>query len=828
MTDVARCASRTKSEVCTCAENAAIEGLYFKPFFNSLQAQTAQKLSPEIRAYAEMCHEKKLVELVISSLNTCIAAEQGKKKAEAILRSTHSVNIQQKWKPLLEECHQHLRDNRKGTSDLHLAILSERWNTSDQGREQAKRLEEIVAHLVNGSIHRSNGVSRKITECIDREFASRKPNEIRKTQSNATRQNTQMHNGMKDQALGIHLGAAYSRVAWKNGSNIEVFENGFGNKKTPCVVHFGNKFKTVGEGAQAMIKNDRSNTVYGVMNFMGRSVHDPEIMKYRYPFEIIPNEKGEANIRVHPYGGEPKLYSPAHITSLILSYMKVVAKAHIGSEIANAVITVPSSFNIAQRQATKDAGEMSGFNVLRIINEPIAMAISYISDKNFDKWKIIMIYNLGVQSFDVHILRCRGLFCEILSSSGLEKMGGEDFDHRLNSIFHWEVRNQGRYLSKEEDTALMKICEEAKIALSQSDRVIVPYFANGIRREWEITREIFEDLTMDLFEKTIECVKEAIAESWEEKEAIDDVVLVGGSCQIPIVRRMICEFFGDKQPRINFSSEHAIARGAAILAERIFAEQGMKKVAVIEILPFSLGIEIGMDNKFHAILKRNTAYPISKTDEYLCSADEGSEIVIKIFEGEHPLCKDNKFLGVCRVPVQAKSLTFSVNVQRVLIVHVKFKDTGKEVSTTVQTNRFTEEEPLNVSRSEEENVRRMTDVAKCNSRSKSEVCLCAENAASEGLYFKPFFNSLQAQTARKLSQEIRAYAEMCHEKKLVELVISSLNTCIAVEQGKKKAEAILRSTHSVNIQQKWKPLLEECHQHLRDNSRTKEGNKPND
>ncbi|GMR32991.1 hypothetical protein PMAYCL1PPCAC_03186 [Pristionchus mayeri] len=514
-------------------------------------------------------------------------------------------------------------------------------------------------------------------------------------------------------AIGIDLGTTFSCAAYMNGdSTVEVVKNHYGNKITPSVVHFGRMFREVGEEAQAKRGSDPQNTVFQIKRFMGRSADDVEIRKRPYPFEILSTRRGDAAIRVTPRvekgeeAVESKTYCPEQISSYILKYMMVLAREEIGGDVKDAVITVPANFNNAQRQATKDAGEMAGLNVLRIINEPTAAALAYGYGLNSQKKRVVLVYDLGGGTFDVSIVRCQGLESDVLSTAGVTDLGGEDFDRLLFEYASAEYNERGITILPEEEFGLYKSCEEAKKTLSVSERATIELFKNGKSYACEITRSTFEELCINLFEKTIECVEDAINEARVDKESIDDIVLVGGSSRIPKVQQMVRGFFGHKELKFNIPPDHAVAVGAAILAESLSSnEESLRStirgaVKLADVLPFSLGTNVSYDT-FSVILRRNTQYPTSNMECYSNGDDDQDEMHFLIIEGESARYSENRILGICKIPVREMPVgentvmtTYSVDENGILSVHVKDVDTGEERSAKVQTSRQTDEERL--------------------------------------------------------------------------------------------------------------------------------------
>ncbi|KAF8361001.1 hypothetical protein PRIPAC_87924 [Pristionchus pacificus] len=464
-------------------------------------------------------------------------------------------------------------------------------------------------------------------------------------------------------AIGIDLGTTFTCVAFmKTDEIVDVATNRHSNKITPSVVHYGTEMAKVGEDAVAMRGIDPTNTIFQVKRFMGRDANDNEIKKRTYPFEIVAGSKGGVNIRVTPVQdgkkGDAVVYLPERISSDIIRYAKVLAEESTGEKVTQAVITVPANFTNAQRQATKDAGEIAGFEVLRIVNEPTAAALAYGFDKT------ILVYDLGGGTFDVSIVEMKGTEADVKSTRGLTFLGGEDFDYR--------------------------IYEEAVAEFKEI-----------------VHNHSFEELCQDLFQKTIDCVKDAIKESGCEMNAIDDVVLVGGSSRIPRVQKLLQHLFANKKLKFDIPPDHAVAHGAAILAATLSKEEeggtplkiaGGGAVKLVDVTPFSLGIAVPYDN-MQVIISRNSRYPTRKTELFSNAEENQTSLRFKIYEGEFAIASQNNLLGKLDIicpprPIGENEMatTFSIDVNGILQLHVKDIDTGKEAQTTIETSKLSTEE----------------------------------------------------------------------------------------------------------------------------------------
>ncbi|GMR31657.1 hypothetical protein PMAYCL1PPCAC_01852, partial [Pristionchus mayeri] len=511
------------------------------------------------------------------------------------------------------------------------------------------------------------------------------------------------------QAIGIDLGTTNCCAAYmKSDTKVEVFENRWSNKTTPSVAYIGSNFKKVGEDALARRAADPRNTIFQIKRLIGRSANDVELKKRSYPFEMLSSRKGDVTIRVTPSdedaNGESKIFSPEQISSFILRYIAVIASDR-GIKVEDVVITVPANFTDSQRQATIAAGEMAGLNVLQIINEPTAAALAYAFELNTEKERTVLVYDLGGGTFDVSIVRISGLHAKVLSSSGRAYLGGEDFDRCIFGHASNEFRSQGLVIDSN-DYVLTRSCEDAKKTLSVCHRATIEYSTNDRSYSCEITRAKFEELCCDLFEQTIMRVTDAIEGASLDKEAIDDIVLVGGSSRIPKIKEMVGAYFGDKQLKFNIPPDHAVACGAAILAQSLSKTKESEHsslrgaVKIADVLSHSIGTALVYD-RFSVMLKKGTQYTTSQTKTFFNASDNLTELIIKILEGESSVASENKFLGACKIKVPKQKMgenriltTFCIDENGLLSVHLCDQDTKKEEWTKVQTSKYSDEERM--------------------------------------------------------------------------------------------------------------------------------------
>lgn len=379
--------------------------------------------------------------------------------------------------------------------------------------------------------------------------------------------------------IGIDLGTTYSCVGvFKNGQ-VEIIPNEMGSRITPSVVAFTDEQRLVGEAAKNQLSVNPERTMYSIKRLIGRKFDDPSVqndMKY-LPFKIV-NKEGKPYIK-QTLQGEDKLFSPEEISAMVLGKMKEIAESYLGYEVTNAVVTVPAYFNDAQRQATKDAGQIAGLNVLRIVNEPTAAAMAFGLDKK-GKESTIMVFDLGGGTFDVSILSIDDGVFEVISTSGDTHLGGDDFDNRVLDYFVKLIRRKSNKDISNQKSAIQKLrkeIERAKRALSSvhEQKLEIPNLVEGYDFEETLTRAKFEELNIDLFKKTVQPVQQALDDANKKKTDIDEIVLVGGSTRIPKVQEIVREFFNGKEPNRYINPDEAVANGAAIQGGILCGEKSL-------------------------------------------------------------------------------------------------------------------------------------------------------------------------------------------------------------------------------------------------------------
>ncbi|XP_073126972.1 heat shock cognate 70 kDa protein-like isoform X1 [Henckelia pumila] len=456
-------------------------------------------------------------------------------------------------------------------------------------------------------------------------------------------------------AIGIDLGTTYSCVAVWRHDRAEIIPNDQGNRTTPSYVAFSETERLIGGSAKNLVAMNPTNTIFDAKRLIGRRFSDPLVQsdKELWPFKVIAGPDDKPMIVVN-YKGEEKKFVAEEISSMVLTKMKETAEAFLGLTVKNVVITVPAYFNDSQRQATKDAGTISGLNVLRIIVEPTAAAIAYGLDKKFsssNEKKNVLIFDLGGGTFDVSLLTMENSVFKVKAIAGDTHLGGEDFDNRIVNHCAQEFKRRHKRDIRMDPRALRRLrtsCERAKKNLSSASETTIGIdcLYDGIDFDYKITRAKFEELNMDLFYKCIKHVKDCLEDAQMEKESIDDVVLVGGSTRIPKVQQMLQDFFNGKELCKSIHPDEAIASGAAIQAA-ILTGQGnaeVQDILLCEVTPLSLGVHMEGD-VMSVIIPRNTAIPTKKESRFVTCSDNQTSVAIQVFEGERARTTDNNLLG---------------------------------------------------------------------------------------------------------------------------------------------------------------------------------------
>ena len=513
------------------------------------------------------------------------------------------------------------------------------------------------------------------------------------------------------EAIGIDLGTTYSCVGIYKNNNIEIIANDMGNRTTPSWISFNDTDRLIGDAAKTASSSNPSNTIYDIKRLMGRKYSDPIVQEEikNLPYKVVKTENDKMRVEVQ-YKGETKQFSPEEISAMILGYMKQTAEAYLGHEVKDAVVTVPAYFNDAQRQATKDAGIIAGLNILRIINEPTAAAIAYGLDKvNEDKERNIVVFDCGGGTHDISVLTLDGGVFEVKSTNGNSHLGGEDFDNRLIEYCLDEFKKKNKIdLASIEKERMKKVrarlhnaVEKAKRLLSTSTtaQVDIDSLYDGIDLSISITRAKFESLCSDLFNKTIEPLDKAMRDAKMSKAEINDIVLVGGSTRVPKVQEQLAAYFGITVDKLckSINPDEAVAYGAAVQAAILSGNNTgkLENLVLLDVIPLSLGIEVGREQVMNVLIPRNSSIPTKKKETFSTGYDNQPAVTIKIFEGERKFTKDCNLLGEFDLtgitPMKRGEpqieITYDVDANGILNVSAEEKSSGKIQKITITNDK---------------------------------------------------------------------------------------------------------------------------------------------
>jgi molecular chaperone DnaK len=493
--------------------------------------------------------------------------------------------------------------------------------------------------------------------------------------------------------IGIDLGTTNSVVAVMEAGTPAVIPNQEGGRTTPSVVGFTKSGeRLVGQVAKRQAVTNPENTIYSIKRFMGRRFNEVSEEMKLVPYKVVAGENGDARVDI-----QGKKYSPPEISAMILTKLKEAAEAYLGEKVTKAVITVPAYFNDAQRQATKDAGQIAGLEVMRIINEPTAAALAYGLDKKKDE--TIAVYDFGGGTFDISILEVGDGVVEVKSTNGDTHLGGDNIDQR---IIDWLIqefkKDQGVDVSRDQMALqrLKEAAEKAKIELSTllETEINLPFLtadASGPKHlAIKLTRARFEQMVDDILQRSVGPCKQALTDAGVTPKDIDEVVLVGGSTRIPKVQQMVRDLFG-KEPNKSVNPDEVVAVGAAVQGGVLGGE--VKDVLLLDVTPLSLGIET-LGGVFTKLIERNTTIPTRKSEVFSTAADSQTSVEIKVFQGERAMARDNRLLGVFQlvgIPsaprgVPQIEVEFDIDANGILNVKAKDRATNNEQKITITSS----------------------------------------------------------------------------------------------------------------------------------------------
>jgi molecular chaperone DnaK len=593
--------------------------------------------------------------------------------------------------------------------------------------------------------------------------------------------------------IGIDLGTTNSVVAVMEGGEPTVIPTAEGSRLCPSVVGFNkNGERLVGQIAkrQAIVNSD--NTVYSIKRFMGRRYDEVETERKMVPYKAVDGPKGDARVSIPVTG---KTYTPQEISAMILQKLKGDAEAYLGEKVTQAVITVPAYFNDSQRQATKDAGQIAGLEVLRIINEPTAAALAYGLDKKKDE--TILVFDLGGGTFDVSILEVGEGVVEVRATNGDTHLGGDDWDQRIVDWVAGEFKKEQGIDLRNDRQALQRLreaAEKAKIELSSvmEAEINLPFItadASGPKHlQMRLTRAKFEQLTEDLAQRCVSPFKQALADARLTPADIDEVVLVGGATRMPMIQDLVRSLSGGKALNKSVNPDEVVAVGAAIQAGVLGGE--VKDVLLLDVTPLSLGVET-LGSVMTTLIPRNTTIPTKKSEVFSTAEDGQTAVTIHVLQGERPMAKDNMTLGMFNlegIPPAPRGLpqievTFDIDANGILNVSARDKASGKEQSIRITAS-------TNLSKSEVERLVQEADRHAADDRRFKEL-VEARNQADSLVY-----------TVEKTLRELDGKVPDA-DRSQIEAQVSAVKDAMKgddVERIKREVESLQQASYALSQQ----------------------------
>ncbi|MBX3444336.1 MAG: molecular chaperone DnaK [Planctomyces sp.] len=564
-----------------------------------------------------------------------------------------------------------------------------------------------------------------------------------------------------EKIIGIDLGTTNSVVSIMEGGEVKVIPNQEGNRLTPSVVAFTSKGEVlVGDPAKRQAVTNPTNTIYSIKRFMGRRHSEVESEEKIVPYKIVGGRDEYVKVEA---GG--KQYTPPEISAKVLMKLKEAAENYLGHKINKAVITVPAYFNDAQRQATKDAGQIAGLEVPRIINEPTAAALAYGLEKKRDEQ--ICVFDLGGGTFDVSILEVEEGSVEVLATNGDTHLGGDDFDEALINFVADDFKSKEGVDLRKDPMALQRLREAAEkakkeLSSSQTTDINLPFItadSSGAKHlQMSITRAQFERLIDKLVERCRKPVEQALADAKLKPEDIDEVVLVGGSTRVPMVQEFVKKIFKGKEPHKGVNPDEVVSIGAAVQGAIIAGD--VKDVVLLDVTPLSLGIETE-GGVMTALVERNTTIPVTKSQIFSTAADNQTAVTVRVFQGERAMANDNRLLdqfnleGIAPAPrgMPQVEVTFDIDVNGILSVSAKDKATGKQHQVKIQQS-------SGLSTDEIEKMRKDADAHAAEDKRKRELAEARNHA--EHLVYQT--EKLMKEHSEKLDAGSKSAVESAAEK----------------------------------------------------------------